>query len=403
LEGIYNMGFERPSQIQARAIPTILQHLQENFIGKAPSGTGKTGAFTISMLAKVDVNVASPQVLLIAPTRELARQIYDVVTTIGKFTPITYQLFLAKSNTKLGRGSKFNQRIIIGTPGKIWETIEKKTWSMRHLKMLVWDEADSLANNEHVNVDKIIQAIDDESSNSGVWIQKCMFSATFEKRELIAKYVPTPRNAVLVDRENLKIDPKLLPQYWISVTGDDQLDRREDTVVKRYETLQIILNNLQVKRVIIFCNTISSAEFLLQSIHEWKYPFTSSILHGKLETQDRDRIMADFRSGHINLLITTNVLARGIDVLNVSLVINFDPPIEYKTGAPDMETYLHRVGRTARNGESGLAINLIYNASTKEIIKEIDEYYGIAMQELKLDELKEWCKAYDSSNALSRT
>jgi len=219
-----------------------------------------------------------------------------------------------------------------------------------------------------------------------------------KKKNIIQDYVPQPRNSVLVDKINLKIDPTLLPQYWISVTGDDKANSVEDSVVKRYESLKIMLNNLQVNRVIIFCSTISSAEFLLHEILHWEYPFTSTVLHGKIANEDRDRIMADFRKGTVNLLITTNLLARGIDVLNVSLVINFDLPVIYPSREADIEAYLHRVGRTARNGQFGLAINLIYNAESKRILKEIADYYGINMDEIKLDNLADWCKGQNSSN-----
>eukprot|EP01129_Flabellula_baltica_P010267 TRINITY_DN4321_c0_g1_i1.p1 TRINITY_DN4321_c0_g1~~TRINITY_DN4321_c0_g1_i1.p1 ORF type:complete len:642 (+),score=169.11 TRINITY_DN4321_c0_g1_i1:22-1926(+) len=379
--GIYEHGFDTPSKIQAASIPAILNNPDQNFVGQAPSGTGKTGAFVISMLCLIDEEDKNTQALLIAPTRELAIQIHDVVRSLSKKTNIESRVLIA--GDRIIPGKKINSHIIIATPGKCTDALSKKVINIPSIKIVIWDEADFLAKDEFENVKKISSAIE----NGAPKARRCLFSATYPDINEINTFVPEPRIEFLMEKEALIHGAEYLPQFWISGTGDNEVARTpEEAIIMKGNVVEVILNNIQTSKSIIFCRTRSTANYLEQLFKKAQVPMSIGVLHGGLEKGSRDIIMSDFRSGNIRLLITTNVLARGIDVLNVSLVINFDIPVTYPEEEPDCDTYYHRVGRTGRFGAKGIAINIIHNKTTKERLDAIRNFYGsFQIEEIKRD------------------
>jgi len=357
LRGIYSYGFERPSAIQQRAIVPILRG--RDTIGQAQSGTGKTATFVVGSLQRIDPKMRSCQALILAPTRELALQIQRVVLALGDYLNVRCHACVGGTNrgvdiAKLREG----QQVVVGTPGRVYDMIRNRFLCVDDLEVFVLDEADEMLS--HGFKDQIYDIFKCLPQS----VQVCLFSATMpaEILDLTNKFMRDPVR-ILVKRAQLTLEG--IQQFYIAV---DKEDWKLETLCDLYETLTICQS-------IIYCNTRRKADDLALEME--KRDFTVSTIHADIEQKDRERIMREFSSGSTRVLISTDLLARGIDVQQVSLVINYDLP-------KDQENYLHRIGRSGRFGRKGTAINFV-TGSDARAMRDIERYYETQIEELPAD------------------
>jgi translation initiation factor 4A len=355
LRGIYAYGFEKPSAIQQRAIVPVIKGFDT--IAQAQSGTGKTGTFGISILQRIDIDVPECQALVLAPTRELAQQIQKVTTALGDYMKARVHACvggtqLREDITALREGV----HVVVGTPGRVYDLIQRGALKLNKLKLFVMDEADQMLDRGFKE-----QIYEIFACGLPKDTQVALFSATMpsEALELTKKFMRNPVE-ILVKKEELTLDG--IRQFYIAV---DKEDWKLDTLCDLYETVTIT-------QAIIYCNTRRKVDWLTE--HMSKRDFTVSATHGDMEQKERDLIMNEFRSGATRVLITTDLLARGIDVQQVSLVINYDLPT-------NRENYIHRIGRSGRFGRKGVAINFITGDDVK-YMKDIEEFYHTVVEEM---------------------
>jgi len=386
LKGVEEMGYVSPSKIQGLAIPVIQKG--QNIIGQAQSGTGKTAAFCLGMLSRIRHDLQQPQALCVSPTRELAMQTFDVLSKLAKFTNV--QPFLLIPDVVMPQGQITNQ-IIVGTPGKFLDCLEKRrNLNTKNVVIFVLDEADQMfldsGTGKNVNssnqaiATKIISKLPsrDGSKMRVVASQMCFFSATFSEsvQHFVESHVPQPTTRIYIPPNKLSIDK--LFQYYIKCPGEDA----------RFAVLDSIYQRITNGQSIIFVETRKQAQLVYQRMKAAQHEV--SIIHGgDMQTKERDAVMLKFRNGENRILITTNLLSRGIDVLSVALVVNFDLPfVKGKEGLePDFETYLHRIGRSARFGQIGVAINLVYDQTSFNILQGLKHYF-FPNDPTKISELK---------------
>jgi len=357
LRGIYSYGFEKPSAIQQRGIRPVLDG--RDTIGQAQSGTGKTATFVIGSLQRIDYGNRNCQALILAPTRELAQQIYKVVLALGDYLHVKCHACIGGTSVrddidKLREG----QHVVVGTPGRVFDMLGKRHLRIDDLLTFVCDEADEMLSRGFK--DQIYDIFKTLPPN----VQVCLFSATMppDILELTTKFM---RDAVriLVKKDELTLEG--IRQFYVAIEKEDW---KLDTLCDLYETLTIT-------QAIIYCNTRRKVDFLADQMT--KRDFTVSTMHAELDQKERDLIMREFRSGSSRVLISTDLLARGIDVQQVSLVINFDLP-------QNMENYLHRIGRSGRFGRKGAAINFVTNKDVGAM-KDIERYYHTQIEEMPND------------------
>jgi len=357
LRGIYSYGFEKPSAIQQRGIKPILDG--RDTIGQAQSGTGKTATFVIGVLERVDVNLSAAQGLILAPTRELANQIQKVALALGDYMKVRCHACIGGTSVRDDIDKlRIGQHLVVGTPGRVFDMIGKRHLRVDDLVTFVLDEADEMLSRGFK--DQIYDIFKTMPPN----IQVCLFSATMppEILDLTTKFM---RDAVriLVKKDELTLEG--IRQFYVAIEKEEW---KLDTLCDLYETLTIT-------QAIIYCNTRRKVDFLADQLT--KRDFTISCMHADLDQKERDLVMREFRSGSSRVLISTDLLARGIDVQQVSLVINFDLP-------PNMENYLHRIGRSGRFGRKGVAINFVTNADVRAM-KDIEKYYHTQIEEMPMD------------------
>lgn len=322
------------------------------------------------MLFRCDETLKKPQALCLAPTRELARQIAAVVQKMGKYTNCSQ--FLAVPGVEVAKGKTIEAQIVIGTPGRVENLIKRRFLDTSALKIYVLDEADVMVSEGGMR-DRSM-AIKKMIRNKAC--QFLLFSATYtdEVVDFSTRVVPK-HNIIMVKKEKLSLDG--IKQFWIdcgSSTG-------------RYAVLSDIFSLLDVGKCVIFVQSRNTCKELTKQMREKGH--SVGILHGAdMERETRDKVIDEFRRGTTKVLITTNVMARGIDVLGVSLVINYDIPLT-RDGAPDPETYLHRIGRTGRFGRKGSAINFVFDDQTKRDLAAIEEYYQKVIVQAPADDLEE--------------
>lgn len=362
LDALFAMGFDRPSAIQEEALPRILANPPRNLIGQAQSGSGKTAAFTLGMLFRTVVDSpATTQALCVTPTRELAIQIFEkaVRPMAANMKGLKVQLGIA-GETVADKKIGCDAHVVIGTPGKIVEWLKRRFLKAETLKVFVLDEADQMVGEQGHRANSLL--IQKQMPRS---CQSLLFSATFPP-EVIAfasKMVHNP-DKILIEEgpEFLVLD--VIKQLWI------------DT--RTYEGgklgfLADIYSLLTIGQSIVFVRTKRDADMVFETLTT--QGFTCSVLHSNVENAARDATMEAFRNGESNVLITTNVLARGVDVDNVCLVVNYDIPVD-AVGDPDFETYLHRIGRTGRFGRKGTAINLVDDQRSVEVLAAIEAHFS---------------------------
>jgi len=357
LRGIYAYGFEKPSAIQQRAImPCIEGH---DVIAQAQSGTGKTATFSISILQRIDTNSNTTQALILAPTRELAQQIQKVVMALGDYMDV--QCLACIGGTVIRddmRKLQSGVHIIVGTPGRVYDMINRGFIDVKTIKMFVLDESDEMLSRGFKDqIHDIFRHLDSS-------VQVVLLSATMpaEVLEVTKKFMRDPKT-ILVKKEELTLEG--IKQFYVNVSREDW---KLDTLCDLYETLTIT-------QAVIFCNTRRKVDWLTEKMHQ--KDFTVSAMHGDMEQKERDVIMREFRSGSSRVLITTDLLARGIDVQQVSLVINFDLPT-------NRENYIHRIGRGGRFGRKGVAINFVTDDDQRQLL-DIEEHYRTSIAQMPMN------------------
>lgn len=348
LRGIYAYGFEKPSPIQQRAIVPCIEG--RDVIAQAQSGTGKTATFSISALQRVDISKLTTQCLIMAPTRELAKQIHKVIVGISEYMNI--KIYACVGGTRLDEASeilKEGQHIVVGTPGRVFDMINRGAIRPDTIRQFILDEADEMLSRGFKDqIYKVFQFMSME-------IQVVLLSATMppDVLEVTKRFMRDPIK-ILVKKEQLTLQG--IQQFFINVELEDH----------KMETLFDIYATVSITQAVIFCNSRKGVEILAESLAAKE--FTVSHMHGEMTQDDRDRIMNEFRSGSSRILITTDLLARGIDVQQVSLVINYDLPFQ-------KENYIHRIGRSGRYGRKGVALNFVTNDDVKSL-HELETYYN---------------------------
>ncbi|KAI9724659.1 MAG: RNA helicase required for poly(A+) mRNA export [Chrysothrix sp. TS-e1954] len=361
LKGIYNMNFRKPSKIQEKALPLLLQNPPQNLIAQSQSGTGKTAAFVLNMLARMDRNDPSPQGLVLAPSRELARQIMGVVEIMGQFVPGLKVLQAIPDPSQ--RRTTLQGQIVVGTPGTTMDLIRRRTLDPTKLKVLVLDEADNMLDQ---------QGLGDQCTRVKFLLPKTiqivLFSATFPDivAQYAAKFAPAANSLTLRHEE-------------LTVEGIRQLYMDCDSESEKYNVLVKLYGLMTIGSSIIFVKRRDTAAEIERRMIAEGHSVAS--LTGALEGQERDRIIDAFRNGQAKVLITTNVLSRGIDVQTVSMVVNYDIP-EGERGRADPETYLHRIGRTGRFGRVGVAISFVYDKKSWQALHDITNFFNIVPEKI---------------------
>ncbi|CAI4036360.1 hypothetical protein SMKI_15G2020 [Saccharomyces mikatae IFO 1815] len=368
LKGIYAMKFQKPSKIQERALPLLLHNPPRNMIAQSQSGTGKTAAFSLTMLTRVNPEDASPQAICLAPSRELARQTLEVVQEMGKFTKITSQLIVPDSFEK---NKQINSQIIVGTPGTVLDLMRRKLMQLQKIKIFVLDEADNMLDQQGLG-DQCIRVKRFLPKDT----QLVLFSATFADavRQYAKKIVP---NANTLELQTNEVNVDAIKQLYMDCKNE----------ADKFDVLTELYGLMTIGSSIIFVATKKTANVLYGKLKNEGHEV--SILHGDLQTQERDRLIDDFREGRSKVLITTNVLARGIDIPTVSMVVNYDLPT-LANGKADPATYIHRIGRTGRFGRKGVAISFVHDKNSFNILSAIQKYFGdIEMTRVPTDDWDE--------------
>jgi translation initiation factor 4A len=358
IQGIYNYGFEKPSVIQQKGIVPLI--MNKDVIAQAQSGTGKTATFVIGTLQNLESNFNFVKILVLVPTRELAHQIQEVYNSIGCFMGIKTQVCTGGSRLILDLQKLKNKQahILIGTPGRLIDLFDNNSGIISDLNFIIIDEADEMfSKGFKVQVFKIIKYIPKSSHIA-------FFSATLPREilKVIELFMNDPIR-ILVKKDELTLEG--IKQFYIAV---DEEDLKLDVLCELYKKIRI-------KQAIIYVNTRKKVEWLIEKMVN--NDFSVSSLHGDMNQIERGEIMKNFRSGTIKVLITTDLLSRGIDVQQVSLVINYDLPMS-------KESYIHRIGRSGRFGRKGLAINFLGRLDVP-ILREIEVYYSTSIEEMPFD------------------
>lgn len=372
LKGLYRMGFQRPSKIQERALPLLLQNPPRNMIGQSQSGTGKTAAFVLTMLSRIDVNQKRPQAICLCPSRELARQIIDVAEQMSQYVEGLTKCLASKDT--LTRGQKISDHLIVGTPGTIKDALTSHRISGTRepvldpsgIKVLVADEADVLVGTGSLGEQCI--AVKNAIARINSSVQIVLFSATFPEhvRKYASKFAPSA-NEIKLKKEELTLEG--IKQFYMDC---NDVDHKYDVLVELYHLLT-------VGQSIIFAQERKTADEIARRMN--KDGHKVAVLHGALMGEGRDQTIDDFREGRSKVLVTTNVVARGIDISQVNLVVNYDLPVDPAKGA-DAETYLHRIGRTGRFGRKGISINFIHDTNSYQDMMKIKEDLEISDEQL---------------------
>jgi superfamily II DNA/RNA helicase len=348
LRGIYSMGYEKPSSIQSKAILEFRNG--KDIIGQSQSGSGKTAAFSIGILEKIETSSNTIQAVILTHTRELAFQIKNVMTVLGKWLKVKICLTIGGTSVKNNIDElNNNPHIVIGTPGRTLDMINKKALNTRYLKNFIIDEADEMLSNIFLN------QIYDIFRFLPSTIQVGLFSATMNDDffRLSKCFIKDPVK-ILVKNNDLTLEG--IRQFYINVIKHEF----------KFETLCDLYETFSVSQSIIYCNSKKSLCNLKDKLK--KNCFSVCYMYGEMKQEDRNKIMDQFRKGNFRIMICTDLLSRGIDIQQVSIVINYDIPLS-------IENYIHRIGRSGRFGRKGVAINFTTINDSKKI-SEIESYYS---------------------------
>lgn len=346
LRAIEDMGFEETSPIQTQAIPAVCEGI--DVVGQAQTGTGKTAAYTIPMLMKINPQIKKPQAIVLCPTRELAVQVAEEIRKLAKYMSDikVFPVYGGQEIVRQIKSLKTGVQIIVGTPGRVMDHMRRKTVKFDNINMVILDEADEMLD---MGFREDMETILTDTPQDR---QTVMFSATMPKAIMdIARNFQKDAKVIKVVRKELTVSN--IEQFYYEVRPKNKT-----------EVLCRLIDIYNPRLSVVFCNTKRQVDELISELKGRGY-FADGI-HGDMKQQQRDRVMDDFRSGKVDILIATDVAARGIDVDDVDMVFNYDIP-------QDEEYYVHRIGRTGRAGRSGMALSFI---SGKEVykLKDIERY-----------------------------
>lgn len=354
LRGLYSYGFEKPSAIQQRAIMPICAG--RDVIAQAQSGTGKTSMISLALCQMLDTSTREVQALVLSPTRELATQTEKTALALGNFMSV--QVHACIGGRSVGDDAKVLDRgvhLVSGTPGRVFDMIKRRNLRTRNIKTLVLDEADEMLNKGFKEqIYDVYRYLPPET-------QVVLVSATLpvDVLEMTSKFMTDPIR-ILVKRDELTLEG--IKQFFVAVEKEEW----------KFDTLCDLYDTLTITQAVIFCNTKKKVDWLTEKMRANN--FTVSAMHGDMPQKERDAIMGEFRGGTTRVLITTDVWARGIDVQQVSLVINYDLPM-------NRENYIHRIGRSGRYGRKGVAINFV-KADDVGALRDIEQYYSTQIDEM---------------------
>jgi translation initiation factor 4A len=356
LRGIYANGFEKPSPIQRQAILPLFA--KRDVIAQAQSGTGKTACFSIGALELIDTTKNVAQAMILSPTRELSIQTKKVIDSLGNLFPdLCTQLMIGGTSTddNIQMLRDKTPQIVIGCPGRIHDMLKRKRLAATHFRLLIIDEADELLSAGFK--DQVYNIFQFMPPN----VQVALFSATMpnELNTLTDKFMRNPVK-ILVKNEQLTLEG--IRQFYVALENDEF----------KYETLKDIYSSLTVSQSIIYCNSIKRVNDLFVAMNSDNYPVCQ--IHSGMEKEERLRNYEEFKNGKHRVLISSNVTARGLDVQQVSTVINFDLP-------NCVHTYLHRIGRSGRWGRKGVGINFVTSRDMRQM-KIIEQHYHTTIAEL---------------------
>lgn len=357
LKGIYSFGFEKPSSIQQRAIMPILKG--KDVIAQSQSGTGKTTIFSIGVLQSIDTDINKLQAIVLSPTRELAEQTRNVMLAFGEHMKARIHACIGGTSVQQDiKSLNSGVHVVSGTPGRINDMITRGALKTENIKLFVIDEADEmLANNFKKQLFDIYRLVPHNA-------QVVLISATIspEILQITSTFMNDPVR-ILVKRDELTLEG--IKQYFIAVEKEEW---KFDTLADLYETLTI-------NQAIIFCNKKRKVDWLTNKLRQDS--FTVSCIHGDMPQKERNEITAQFRDGDSRVLVATDVFGRGIDISQVTLVINYDLPTS-------RELYIHRIGRSGRFGRRGVAINFVKDSDIK-ILRDIEQFYGTQIDEMPMN------------------
>tara|TARA_B110000908_G_C10267311_1_gene465612 strand:- start:32 stop:1165 length:1134 start_codon:yes stop_codon:yes gene_type:complete len=356
VKGIYLYGFKNPSKIQICGIESI--NTGRDCLLQSQSGTGKTATYLLSVLNRIEQN-NKLQGLIILPTRELAEQVYSVATQISKLTKIKIELCMG--GHRINYSNLYKTNLIIGTTGRIFHLFDEKKIKYHSLKLCVLDEADDLlADGLQKKLKKIVIQLPETVQN--IFISATINMNVFDTSKKIM-YEPIK---LLLKKSEVAVD--LISQFYYDVETEDN----------KFEVLLDIYNLISTSQVIIFCNTIRKVKWLEEKLI--KNNFTITAIHGDMTQDERKEIIGDFRTSKTRLLLTTDLLARGIDIPAVNLVINYDLP-------PNRETYMHRIGRCGRFDKKGVSISFVKmnDPMDVKVFNKMKHFYSLTIKELPTD------------------
>ena len=354
LRGIYSYGFEKPSNIQYKSLPIF--NSGKDMIAQSQSGTGKTGAFSVGVLNNLDINLKKTQYIILTPTHELAKQIYNVIENLGARMNISLCKVIGKTNINASiEELKREPQIIVATPGRLFDMINKRHIFTDNIKTLVIDEADEMLSSGFMEVlQNIIRCMPKTC-------QMCLFSATMPQEivDLTEHFMNNPEK-LLINKDELTLEG--IKQFYIDLK---QYNWKFDVLYDIYETINITQS-------IIYVNSKTVLHNLYDRLSRDEFPV--SYIHGDMITREREENLNNFKSGKTRILLSTDLLSRGIDIQQLSLVINFDLP-------KNKETYIHRIGRSGRYGRKGTAINFVTSEDITHM-KEIESFYNTQIMEM---------------------
>ncbi len=356
LKGVYLYGFTKPSKIQINGIQKIASG--KDCILQSQSGTGKTATYLLGILNRIDFADKKTQGIIITPTHELADQVYKVCVELSKFANINIVKCIGGTNLQDNRDQLKTAQLIIGTTGRISHMIKEKRISLYTVKFIILDEADELLN-EGLN-DKL-KFIFEKCSDG---IQCCMISATYPPIvfQIAKKIMHDPVKILL---KNSEVSVHLISQFYVNVEKEEQ----------KFDTLLDLYSLVSTSQAIIFCNSVEKVDWLKENLESNNFMITC--IHGKMTQKERETIIGEFREGKTRILLTTDLLARGIDIPLVNLVINYDLP-------PSKENYIHRIGRCGRFDKKGVAITLVKmdDPTDNKLFGKLKNFYKMNINEL---------------------
>ena len=356
LRGIFAYGFEKPSPIQQKAIKPLID--KRDIVAQAQSGTGKTATFTIGALANIDTKENITQVLVLSPTKELTIQTAKVFGSLSSMMD-NVRIQTLYGGSLIEDNSSFSNKniphVICGCPGRVFDMMRRDKISGKKIKLIILDEADEmLSDGFKEQVYNIFQYLSND-------VQVALFSATLPDgiNSIIDKIMRDPVK-ISVKREMLTLEG--IKQFYVAVDDDRQ----------KYNTLKTLFSFLSVSQCIIYCNSIKRVQDLYEAMIEDEFPVCR--IHSNMEKNERENAFNDFKIGKSRVLISSNVTSRGIDIQQVSIVINFDLP-------KCVNNYLHRIGRSGRWGRKGVGINFITRRDVTKI-REIEQHYSTQIEEM---------------------